>query len=123
MPDFTIEDRDKQLTRRIITYGLDDTDLSGRNVTPAGLAVQLGLPWPAGLEPKPYELDVEPNPSDPMPEADVLVVTWTVAEVEALADTLTPGYARENWYRYDRNYKMHFEPLIRPRAPARTVQR
>ncbi len=123
MPDITSEERDKELTRRIITYGTDELDLGPRKTEASGLLVQLGLPWPEGMAPQPKELGIEPNPSDPMPEADVLVITWTVAEVEALADTLTPGFGRENWYRYDRNYKTHYESLIRGRAPARNAQR
>ncbi len=83
----------------------------------------LGLPWPAGLAPRPKELAVEPHTSDPLPRADVLVVTWTVAEVEALADTLTPGFSRNNWYRYDRFFNDKYRPQIRNGAPALQANR
>jgi hypothetical protein len=39
-------------------------------------------------------LDPPPAPGDPLPAADVLVVTWTIAETEALADVFTPGQPR-----------------------------
>ena len=49
------------------------------------------IPWPAGLRPTPQTLTPAPVETDPIPEADVLVVTYTVAEGYALADMLTPG--------------------------------
>jgi hypothetical protein len=58
-----------------------------------------------------------------MPKADVLVVTWTVAEVEALADVLTPGHGRNNWYRYARKFTTDYLPEIRQGAPARAARR
>jgi len=55
--------------------------------------------------------------------ADVLVVTWTAAEVLALADTLTPGVnPRTRWYRYARNFESYL-PEIRSGAPARFANR
>ena len=58
-----------------------------------------------------------------MPQADYLVVTWTVAEVTALADILTPGVSRTNWLPYDRDFSTHYLPLIRSGAPARAANR
>ena len=83
----------------------------------------MALPWPAGLAPKPQELADEPDVADPLPRADVLVVTWTAAEMLALADTLTPGVnPRTRWYRYARNFEEYL-PEIRGGAPARAVGR
>jgi nucleoside phosphorylase len=76
------------------------------------------IPWPADLAPVPAPLAPAPGPDDPLPAADVLVVTWTVAEAEALADVLTPGQPRLQWYIYGRGYQ-EYVPLIRPGAPAR----
>lgn len=110
--------------RRIIDYGLSAEDLGPRlppSVTRT--ALDLRLPWPAGTAPIPRTLVPEPKPSTPLPEADVLVVTWTVAEVEALADVLTPGIGRNSWYRYTRRFRSHYQPLIRPGAPAQAAKR
>jgi hypothetical protein len=110
--------------REIIEFGLTADDLGPRKVEvePTELA-DLGLPWPEGLAPQPQPLEVEPDTADPLPAADVLVVTWTVAEVEALADTLTPGFSRKNWYRYDRFFDTKYRPQIRKGAPALKVNR
>ena len=84
----------------------------------------LGLAWPAGLDPVPTELAVEPDDSDPLPRADALVVTWTIAEMLALADVLTPGVnPRTRWYRYKRHFDDEYVPLIRGGAPARMAGR
>jgi hypothetical protein len=85
--------------------------------------IDLGLPFPAGQAPSPQPFPAEPSENDPMPKADVLVVTWTVAEVEALADVLTPGHGRNNWYRYARKFTTDYLPEIRQGAPARAARR
>jgi hypothetical protein len=86
------------------------------------MLVDLNLPWTTGLAPTPQELDPEPASGAPLPKADVLVVTWTVAENEALADVLTPGFSRKNWYRYDRKFN-EYKPKIRQGAPALKANR
>jgi hypothetical protein len=65
------------------------------------------------LAPKPQPYSQSPNSSDPLPEAGYLIVTWTVAESQPLADLLTPGYAKTSWYSYDPffgNYKNNIWP-------------
>ena len=77
------------------------------------------IPWPAGLAPvaKPYTQT--PNPNSPLPQADVLVVTWTVAEALALSDVLTPGSrSKTDWYPYTHNWLSAFKPVIKKGAPA-----
>ena len=112
--------------RQVIDYGLTADDLGPRQygqVAAAKSRRDLKLSFPAGLAPSPYELDPEPATSDPMPRADVLVVTWTIAEMLALADVLTPGVnPRTRWYRYDRNFETYL-PQIRNGAPSRFAQR
>jgi nucleoside phosphorylase len=75
------------------------------------------IPWPSGLAPI-----VNPSPTpaadDPLPSADVLVVTWTVAESQALADVLTPGLATTQWQTYRHNFDSMFKPELRQGAPA-----
>ncbi len=105
-----------------IDFGLTEADLGPRQPPQPALMAELGLPWPPGLAPQPQPLDVEPDVSDPLPRADVLVITWTVAEVEALADVLTPGFNRNSWYRYARDFDDYL-PQIRARAPARAAKR
>lgn len=113
-----------ELARHIIEFGKDEEDNQDRKVEAEATALaDLGLAWPDGLAPEPFELNPEPATSDPLPEADVLVVTWTVAEVEALADTLTPGFSRKNWYRYDRFFQEKYVSQIRKGAPALNAKR
>jgi hypothetical protein len=125
MPDIAkIESDPTELAKYLIEYGKDQSDDGDRSPIPdASLLADLGLQFPAGLAPTPTELDVEPATSDPLPQADVLVVTWTVAEVEALADTLTPGFSRRNWYRYDRFFLERYISQIRNGAPALSARR
>ena len=108
--------------RRIIDFGLTDEDIGPRQLAAPMLLADVGLPFPASLKPQPQPLVIEPVPSDDLPQADVLVVTWTVAEVEALADVLTPGNNRNNWYRYAKKFQDYL-PEIRQSAPARKALR
>lgn len=73
------------------------------------------IPWPPGLEPQPFAPLVLGD--QPLPHADVLIVTWTVAEAQAAADVLTPGVALAAWTRYTNGYA-ELLPQIRNGAPA-----
>ena len=88
-----MESSRRQLQRDIIDHGLTVDDLGpwrfGRSAT-AVARRDLGIVWPAGKAPRPAPLDDEPDPSDPLPAADVVVITWTVDELRALADVLSP---------------------------------
>ena len=111
--------------RRIIDFGLDPDDLGPRRHGAAAAVARAALPldWPPGLEPTPAPLDHEPDPSDPLPRASCLVVTWTKEELRALADVLTPGAnPSTRWYRYDRDFERYL-PSIRKGAPARFANR
>lgn len=111
--------------RQKIDYGLSAEDLGPRldPATTAAAQLDLGLSWPPGMAPQPKAITPEPDRIDPLPHADVLVVTWTVAEVEALADVLTPGVGRNSWYRYARRFESHYVPQIRGGAPALAAKR
>ncbi len=89
----------------------------------ASLTAELNIPFPPERTPRPRTIDPRPDPSDPLPPADVVVVTWTVAELNALADVLTPRFARTAWYRYNRRFEEHYAPLIREGAPALKARR
>jgi hypothetical protein len=74
------------------------------------------IPWPAGLAPRgtPYT-----RASDgPLPPADVVVVTWTAAEGQALADVLTPGMQSTTWQPYAHQWSS-YESQLTSRSPAR----
>ena len=116
------------IARHIIEYGSTPADLELDRVVAApragpALAAALALPWPAGLAPQPQELPAVPSVDDPLPRADCLVMTWTVAEHEALADVLTPGVDRNRWFRYRRGFDERYRPQIRGGAPAVAANR
>ena len=77
------------------------------------------IPWPKGKEPTPAPLKKAPAPSDPLPQFDYLVVTWTTEEAKCLADTLTPGFpSKTAWYDYTHNFESEYVPIIRRGAPS-----
>jgi hypothetical protein len=97
-------------------------------VGPAAAAIRPAISFPEGLAPTPQPAKKLPAPSARLKPAEVLVITWTVAEQDALADVLTPGYGRKAkksknspniWYPYDRNYVKQYQPRIRNGAPSR----
>ena len=111
------------LARHIIMFDRDDpSTYSAYTLPPAmimGAEARSPIPWPAGTAPVPKPLASKPAPSDPLPKCDYVIVTWTVEEAKALADTLTPGYPSQTaWYAYAHNFKSEFVPLIRHGAPS-----
>jgi hypothetical protein len=69
-----------------------------------GLARFTDIPWPTGLAPETGSKPAGGGRS-PLPNADVLVVTWTVDEGHALSRVLTPGKDSQNDYvRYTHNF-------------------
>lgn len=117
----------QDLTRRWIELGTTPLDLgpriAGGDEATSADDLELHDHWPAGLAPAPEALPGDPTPSDPLPEADYLVITWTVAELEALAAVLTPGVTRNQWYRYARDFEHKYVPAIRDHAPSRLAGR
>ncbi len=94
-----LDDR-KEVARQLLSSGLDELDMATEQADPdalpsdAVLTADLGLTYPDGLAPVPQPLDEAPDREDPITEqADVLVIPWTVAELNGLADVLTPGSA------------------------------
>jgi nucleoside phosphorylase len=82
------------------------------------------ISWPPGLTPTPQPLPSAPDPDSALPQADVLVVTWTVAEALALSDALTPGFRSvTDWYSYAHNWQTKFKPIIHGAAPSLKVNR
>src|SRR5690349_2698642 len=97
----------KEIARYLLSRGLDQP-------APVEAAPQLAtamrrlprkgkrktIAFPQGLAPAPEPLQPAPGPNDPLPRADVVVITWTADETDALAEVFTPGHARGRWYRY-----------------------
>src|SRR6266571_6955440 len=112
-----------ELARALLSRGIrpDDLELTPDFVTlpaAAALTADLALPFPAGLAPIPQPLPQVPDPSAPLPQADVVVITWTTDETDALADVLTPKFTRAHWYRYDRFFDTPtYQGKIRGGAP------
>ncbi|AZK98065.1 MULTISPECIES: nucleoside phosphorylase-I family protein [Streptomyces] len=118
----TLDDR-VDIARALLSEGITQADLElspDLAAAPDGavLAADLALVFPDGLAPVPQPFDTVPSPDAPLPRADVVVITWTVAEQNALCDVFTKGFGRLKWYRYTRNFEEHYRPLIRKGAPS-----
>lgn len=115
----------KEIARLLLAEGTTPLDLELAPIIEGEsmMLADLGIPFPRGLAPNPQPIDPVPDPGDVLPQADVVVITWTVAELNALADVLTPGYPRRRWYRYNRNFESQYLDKIREGAPARAARR
>ena len=96
----------EDLQREIIDF--DSEAKPGREflafTTATGLSRFTDLPWPPALAPKTGPAPKGRN-GDPLPGADVLVVTWTVDEGHALSRVLTPGKdSHDDYPPYTHNY-------------------
>jgi hypothetical protein len=125
--DLDLEFR-KQIARELLSFGISPID--GLNEVPNELllseiraAAKLNTPFPEGFAPIPAPIVPKPNIGDTLPKADVVVVTWTIAEQNALADIFTPGYSRVTWYRYNRHFEEKYASRIRKGAPASDSRR
>ena len=110
--------------RELIARGISEDDLAlvPAPSPPGPPARRLLIPFPDGLAPTPVPIAPAPDPSAPLPAADVVVITWTVDEQDALCDVFTPGFGRAAWYRYTRNFP-DYASRIRAGAPAAAAQR
>jgi hypothetical protein len=119
-----MEDLDfrQELARELLSANIEPVDMELtpdlEAVRPSLLAAGLELDFPAKLEPRPQPIKPLPGLEAALPKADVLVITWTVDEQNALCDVLTPGFARPTWYRYRRGFDERYRARIRPGAPA-----
>jgi hypothetical protein len=80
-------------------------------------AITQPVPFPAGLAPVPVTPPSLPSAQDPLPTADVLIVTWTVAEAVALATILMPGVPLSQWFEYTHNVDVFIPKVTGPKAP------
>src|SRR5262249_16097198 len=87
---------DVQLAQHIIEFdpANPETYAPWTELSPATLATThpalQPIPWPEAEAPRPRPLSATPKPASSLPQADCLVVTWTVSEAQALAAVLTP---------------------------------
>jgi hypothetical protein len=78
------------------------------------------IPWPPDLAPA--VIKFREATGGALPAADVLVVTWTAAELQALADVLSPGHPSTDWTHYTKSWSTYVSQLT-DRSPAREVRR
>jgi len=107
---------DVDLARHIIDFDPGSPRLFAAQAT--ARAALAPIPWPQGLAPQTAIPETPPDEEHALPKADVLVVTWTVAESRALADVLTPGLPVDKWATYRHRLESHYRPLLRRGAPA-----
>lgn len=125
-----------ELARQRIDFDSQAVDVLARHAgwpdPPPTLRAYVPVAWPADLTPQP---GAHAPAGESLPEADVLIVTWTVEEGRALAHVLTPGHeshpptksspaepAMQYWKEYKKNYDA-LTAHMSPGAPARAVQR
>jgi nucleoside phosphorylase len=81
------------LTREVIDFDSEAPSsgdfLASSPLGPPTLRHMLPIPWPDGKEPEPA---ASVSDSASLPNAQVLIVTWTVDEGHALSRVLTPGF-------------------------------
>ena len=80
----------KAIARALLAADVSDVDedalvLAGTGLRAPEAVAPFPFSYPDGLAPVPRPLATPPASDAPMPEADVLVVTWTAAERGALA--------------------------------------
>lgn len=119
----------KKIARELIKDKVDAVDLQLEpdvQALPAmaSLTADLRISFPDGLAPIPQPFLNAPSVNAPIPKADVLVVTWTVDEQDAMCDVLTPGHGRKAWYRYRHLFETdRYRGKIREGAPSLAANR
>jgi hypothetical protein len=118
MPEAPLHPARKEIARYVLARGVELRDVEPAHVDRS----RDPIPFPDGLGPAPQPIDPVPDPSDALPKADVVVITWTVDEADALASVFTHGISRLKWYPYARNFDQ-YAPQIRGGAPALSAHR
>ncbi len=118
MPDAPAHPSRKEIARYVLAREPQLVELAEKLKVP-----HFAFPYPDGLAPTPAKPAKDaPDPEAPLPKADIVVITWTVDEANALAQVFTPKVSREHWYPYKRNFDK-FKDQIRSGAPARNSGR
>lgn len=97
---------------------LSDSVLDRITYTPANREIK-SIPFPSGLAPE--WVAVNAKDTDPLPHANVVIMTFTSAEKYALADALTPGHHYTTWQPYTEHWD-EYEPHLTGRSPAREAK-
>jgi hypothetical protein len=113
-----------EIARYLLGRGLDPVTLAPDTglLDIAARSEPTGVGFPAGLEPVMIPVDPAHDPNSPLPQADVVVITWTVAELAGMAKVFCPGHSAAKWAHYAHNFDS-FVPQIRTHAPAATSKR
>jgi nucleoside phosphorylase len=114
---------DEDLQRELIEFDSEAPEGSQfrevASASPGGLARFVDIDWPHGLAPVPGQ---RPH-GESLPDADVLIVTWTVDEGHALSRVLTPGFdSKDDWKPYTKNFDA-ISADMRAGCPARNAGR
>ena len=113
----------KEIARYLLSRGLSPAN---GEVDAEDLVIDLGrghkISFPTGLTPEAQPISPAPDQDDALPEADVVVITWTVDELAGLAHVMTPKVNGERWHPYARNFA-DYKPHIRAHAPSARAQR
>lgn len=120
----------KEIARYLLSRGLEQLESEGEAAAPVRSLAAVGAPkakaafaFPQGLAPQPRPVSPAPDPTHRLPAADVVVITWTVDELAALARVFTPGVSAARWHRYSRGFQSNYVKQIRPGAPAALTKR
>jgi hypothetical protein len=100
------EPKDEDFQREIIDFDSEGPEGSAFMAfsKATGLSRFVDIPWPKGLAPV-TDTKVRKGKTGRLPNADFLVVTWTVDEGHALSRVLTPGKdSRDDYQPYRRNF-------------------
>jgi nucleoside phosphorylase len=127
---------DVALARELIEFDSESPEgaelLAAAPSGPPTLKHMIPIPWPSGQQPKPA---ASVGDEDSLPNAPVLVVTWTEDEGHALSRVLTPGFdshppsphqTPEPGIQFWKPYTKNFDKLsahMNPRSPARQAHR
>ena len=116
--------RPEDFQREIIDFDSDGPEGTAfmKFSAATGLSRFTDVPWPTNMEPK-TDKTARKGKGGRLPEADVLVVTWTVDEAHATSRVLTPGKdSRNDYASYTRNFKTISKKMT-GRAPALQAKR
>lgn len=116
--------QDVDLQREIIDF--DSEGPEGKEFfafsTATGLSRFTDIPWPKGKQPI-ADKTARKGRGGALPNADVLIVTWTVDEGHALSRVLTPGKdSRNDYVAYKKNFAKIAAKMV-ARSPARQAKR
>ncbi len=113
----------REIARYLLGRGLDPATMApDAALLDVAASTKAKIGFPAGLEPVMTPVDPGNDPDSPLPRADVVVITWTVAELAGMAKVFCPGHSASKWAHYAHNFDT-FAPQIRAHAPAATSKR